>query len=744
MTCRKPTMAAKLKHRFQIPLTAEKADETLHFSVMKAQTSMKLTRGSGIRAVGRNKIMLYHLLFFAVSLLVTDKWSLIVLCGADEEGQEEPTKRRTTSQSSFASYPLIPHHVIVERETKRRKRRRMNEGRSLLKQKNEDDDDNDTQFVTALYQGIGTHYVDLWCGTPIPQRQTVIVDTYTATTVFPCSDCNDNHYSCGDKTMHQIDNLYQQNRSSTFRRYECVFDEHNGNDDISNKYEKKSSKSCQSQNAFCRHDGSGGNGSSYCTIDYQGCDGICWRAIKSMDKCYLGGTHSYEPTASKNDEDYFDNDRTVMEAAENTLDPNHAKSLAFDLDFGCQTKVYGPFRTQLADGILGMNNLQDGSPFWSQMFQAGKIPGNKKRFALCFSRKPWTDPNLRHGIEAGALTLGGFDTRLHLSDMVFSTNATISSSRHTKSQYNVAVRNIYLRHGSGGESAVRSFPNPVAEVVRLNVSQEALNVGGIVVDSGTTDTWWNRGIADSFKIAFRSIVGFDFDTSFSDLTPRDLEAMPTILFQFVAEPGANDHVLNKKSDAESGLIGILDPEHPDDVLFAFPPSHYLDYNEETNGYRMGFSVSEYGSSTLGANAMMGHDILFDIENNRLGWAESSCDYTKLLHGNGYELAVDTSGCGEDEKKTGDDDKARGSKFREGRDSAKHSTPLRIEQQDDGHFASPFHVLGVLVASVTVMVLYGRSSTAEGAQKRRELFKAKEIEMMPSVFSSSSYRDEPSY
>ena len=32
------------------------------------------------------------------------------------------------------------------------------------------------QQVAALFQGYGTHYADLWCGTP-PQRQTVIVDT---------------------------------------------------------------------------------------------------------------------------------------------------------------------------------------------------------------------------------------------------------------------------------------------------------------------------------------------------------------------------------------------------------------------------------------------------------------------------------------------------------------------------------------------------------------------------------------
>jgi hypothetical protein len=34
----------------------------------------------------------------------------------------------------------------------------------------------DPKQMGALYQGYGTHYVDLWVGSP-PQRQTVIVDT---------------------------------------------------------------------------------------------------------------------------------------------------------------------------------------------------------------------------------------------------------------------------------------------------------------------------------------------------------------------------------------------------------------------------------------------------------------------------------------------------------------------------------------------------------------------------------------
>jgi hypothetical protein len=36
----------------------------------------------------------------------------------------------------------------------------------------------------ALYQGYGTHYVNLWVGSPVPQRQTVIVDTGLSLTSF--------------------------------------------------------------------------------------------------------------------------------------------------------------------------------------------------------------------------------------------------------------------------------------------------------------------------------------------------------------------------------------------------------------------------------------------------------------------------------------------------------------------------------------------------------------------------------
>ena len=39
------------------------------------------------------------------------------------------------------------------------------------------------------------------------------------------------------------------------------------------------------------------------------------------------------------------------------------------------------------------------------------------------------------------------------------------------------------------------------------------------------------------------------------------------------------------------------------------------------------------------NATMGHDIFFDIDNQRIGWAERFCDYTKLVHDSVYNFDI---------------------------------------------------------------------------------------------------------
>jgi hypothetical protein len=194
--------------------------------------------------------------------------------------------------------------------------------------------------------------------------------------------------------------------------------------------------------------------------------------------------------------------------------------------------------------------------------------------------------------------------------------------------YTVTVRKVHVREGIGGESALSA--NPGAKILTLDISEQQLNRGGVIVDSGTTDTYWSNTMAGLFKAAFSQLSGKRYTNSAISLTKKELAALPTVLFQLVGDETINGALV----DGASGLAGDLDPEHPLDILLAFPPSHYYEYDPEKNLYTSRFYLTESRGSVLGANAMMGHNVLFDSDNGRIGWAESDCDYTKLVTENG--------------------------------------------------------------------------------------------------------------
>jgi len=478
------------------------------------------------------------------------------------------------------TYPLVPHHV-----------QRMRRHRALLEESyllsNADDERVDHSNIRrrdaalqvgALYQGYGTHYIDLWCGSP-PQRQTVIVDTGSGVTAFPCTGCND----CGVPRYH-IDKLFDESKSSTFQHNSCQ-------------------GGCISPKSRCQE--------SECRLTMSYAEGSRWDAYEAIDTCYVGGPHERPLMDDHGTED---------------LDPQHAKNFAFDLVFGCQTYLTGLFKTQLADGIMGMDTRNEA--FWSQMFQAGKM-GNDRQFSLCFSRSPTAE---RKGSEAGALTLGGVDERFDTTPMVYTPKASDGRTGF----FSVRVRRIWMRDGSAGESALSSKKNPSEGVKALDVGNNIINSGGVIVDSGTTDTYWNRGISNEFNNLFQQMAGRPHSHVGLTLTHEELLALPTVLFQL-----ESSQIANADYDAfkTAGLAGSLDPQHPYDVLLAFPPSHYMEYDPDTDKYTSRFYVTEGRGSVIGANAMMGHNILFDADKDRIGWSESDCDYTGVLTNNGYDFPI---------------------------------------------------------------------------------------------------------
>jgi hypothetical protein len=113
-------------------------------------------------------------------------------------------------------------------------------------------------------------------------------------------------------------------------------------------------------------------------------------------------------------------------------------------------------------------------------------------------------------------------------------------------------------------------------------------------------------------------------------TPDELAQQPTILVQISGDETLNQGTLDRSAtNSVVGLAGDLDSEHPLDFILALPPEHYYEYDPHRGGYIARFYDLGY-DSVLGANAIMGHDVYFDIDNSRIGWAESSCDYTALV------------------------------------------------------------------------------------------------------------------
>jgi hypothetical protein len=318
-------------------------------------------------------------------------------------------------------------------------------------------------------------------------------------------------------------------------------------------------------------------------MSYQ--EGSSWSAYEAIDTCYVGGYH---------------NTYVVDHGGENSsIDPSQASAFGFPLQFGCQTKITGLFKTQLADGIMGMENAQ--SSFWHQMYNAGKI--DNKSFALCFSRP---EDAAREGTEAGAMTLGGAETSLHKTPMVYSTTKGTSSA---DGFFSVHVRAVYLRDGRDGDSAMPN--NPSYNVINLNRPESALNAGGVIVDSGTTDTYWNSMIRQALRETFEELSGMPFGHDKVKLTEEELHALPTILFQLNGDENMNKQVAEANGGDPNKVPGLagttLDPEHPYDVILAVPASHYME--GEKGIYVNRFYDTEGGGSVLGANSIMGHDVL---------------------------------------------------------------------------------------------------------------------------------------
>ncbi|KAJ0394180.1 hypothetical protein ATCC90586_005617 [Pythium insidiosum] len=217
------------------------------------------------------------------------------------------------------------------------------------------------------------------------------------------------------------------------------------------------------------------------------------------------------------------------------------KNYGVRFPFGCQTSETGLFLTQKENGIMGLGRHK--ATLMSYMVKEKRVAQNI--FTMCFSDK------------GGNLVLGGVDYSQHETKVAY-TPLTESYS------------------GCGK---------------------------GVIVDSGTTDTFFVSSGARAFKSIFSDIAGVDYNEDKMDVSAKSLRKLPNITIVLAGHDGEEDFALE------------------------IPPQKYLSKADDGTYYG-NFHFSERSGGVLGASTMVGYDVIFDMEKNRVGFAESKCDAVK--------------------------------------------------------------------------------------------------------------------
>jgi hypothetical protein len=262
-------------------------------------------------------------------------------------------------------------------------------------------------------------------------------------------------------------------------------------------------------------------------------------------------------------------DQVYLGADGDATEGSRTAEYAVPFIIGCGLSEGGLFNSQEADGImgLGMGELSMTHALWSSEKIAKKI------FSLCLN------------FNGGAMTFGIIETRLHTQPIQWA-------------QLNAAgfyVVNVVGWALSGADMDANGFNSPHT-----------------IVDSGTTFTYVPSN-------AFRAIQAHinDFCSKPGNCKGSTRSVSGESLCYSIARADI--------STFPSVTISLTGADGGPVVNLNIAPEHlFVNMGWDEGAYCLAVYDNGNGGGVIGGNAMMGHDIIFDLVQTRLGVAESSC------------------------------------------------------------------------------------------------------------------------
>lgn len=375
---------------------------------------------------------------------------------------------------------------------------------------------------------LGYYYTDLWVGTP-PEKQTVIVDTGSRLTAFPCMDCDD----CG----HHLDSYYNYTRSTSSKVIKC-------NDHYS----------CST----CKND--------RCGYIQSYAEGSSISGYLIQDIIRLGDSYD--------------------------------ESDAVTFTFGCHARETNLFRTQLADGIMGLAfGSERVETIIDVLFKHKNVDTNL--FALCF------------GLEDGYMTVGGYNETTHTSEISY-------VNMYDNMYYAVKMEGVLVQH----------------QLLPISVKDFGTHyTTGTMLDSGTTFTYLASPVYTAF---WKEIENFCSQDENCRGSRKTVYGEPKKCFSYEEE------LFESKDEFLSTFPMVTIIIEGKNVVWT-PVQYLYIWPDYPNDYCIGVYNNFSGGSVLGAVFLRGHDIIFDRGNNRIGFADSDCDPTTVAEVSRNKTHNTTSG-----------------------------------------------------------------------------------------------------